>query len=151
MSSRSFASQYYFWYRYSFTDLYSSKTLCSQASISFLEISRSPGCRITISPMRKGDGGLSHNVFRSFTSSCVSLFSMLQKKNKKKLTVLLFLPCFQKLAFPSITAHRQKTPWSSACPSSAHSLPTPYHRSFNKLFITIFLFYYSFCALFFFK
>ena len=136
MSSRSFASQYCFWYRYSFTDLYSSRTLSSQASISFLEISRSRGCRITISPMWKGDGGLSHNVFRSFTSSSVSLFSMLQKK--KKLTVLLFLPCFQKLAFLSITAHRQKTPWSSAYPSSAYSLPTPYHRSFNNLFNTIF-------------
>ena len=141
MSSRSFASQYCFWYRYSFTDFYPSRTICSQASISYSEISRSRGCRITISPMRKGDGDLSDNVFRSSTSSSVNLFSMLQKKKKKKpkkLTVLLFLLYFQKHVFPSITPHQQKTPWSSACPSSTHSLSTPYHRSFNNLFIIIY-------------
>ena len=31
-------------------------------------------------------------------------------------TLLLFMPCFQNLAFPFLTPHRQKTPWYSACP-----------------------------------
>ena len=31
-------------------------------------------------------------------------------------TLLLFMPYFQKLAFPFLTPHRQKTLWSSACP-----------------------------------
>ena len=48
-----------------------------------------------------------------------------------------------------IIPHQQKIPWSSAYPQSGGgTLPTPYHRSFKKLFITIFLIYYSFCVLF---
>ena len=31
-------------------------------------------------------------------------------------TLLVFMPCFQNLAFPFITPHRQKTPWSTAYP-----------------------------------
>ena len=56
-------------------------------------------------------------------------------------TLLFFIPCFQKRALPFVTPHREKTHWSSACPSLAGGTPpTSYHRSFNKLFITIFLF-----------
>ena len=62
--------------------------------------------------------------------------------------------CFQNIAFPFITPHRQKTPLVFCLPivwRGGGTLPTPYYRSFNNLFITIFLFIIHFVFLFYFK
>ena len=46
----------------------------------------------------------------------------------------------------------RRPPWSSAYPlSGGGTLPMPYHRSFNNLFITFFLFIIHFVFLFYFK
>ena len=82
-------------------------------------------CR-SISPTRKGGGGLSDNVFRNLSCFSVNLFSMLLKV----LPLVFCLPIV----------------WRGA--------RSPHHTiEVNNLFITIFFIfiYYSFCILFYFK
>ena len=57
-------------------------------------------------------------------------------------------PCFQNLVFSFIPHHWQKTPGILPTHSlEGGTLPTPFHRSFSNIFITIFLFiiYFVFC------
>ena len=57
-------------------------------------------------------------------------------------------PCFQNLVFSFIPHHWQKTPGLLPTHSlEGSTLPTPFHRSFSNIFITVFLFiiYFVFC------
>ena len=61
-------------------------------------------------------------------------------------TISFYAFVFRTLPSLLLLLVNRRPPWSAAYPlSGGGTLPMPYHRSFNNLFITIFFIYYSFC------
>ena len=63
--------------------------------------------------------------------------------------LLVFMPLFSETCLPFCYSSQTEYPLFFCLPTVM--LPTPYHRRFNNVFVTIFFIYYSFCVLLYFK